>query len=180
MSGRQGAAVSRDGTFDAFDLCARRAALEGIVDATTLPRMADGVAEEGGPARVAWRIEGTADALGRPALEIGLDGIVPLECQRCLAPFEGPVAQRTLLLLARDERELARLDGEAEYEVVLASVPLDALELVEDELLLTLPFAPRCERPECVGAATAPGAAEERTSAFGALAGLKPAPKTGK
>jgi uncharacterized metal-binding protein YceD (DUF177 family) len=46
--------------------------------------------------------------------------------------------------------------------------------LVEDELLLTLPFVPRCERDDC-----ASGMAAEltpRVSAFGALAGLKPGP----
>ena len=32
--------------------------------------------------------------------------------------------------------------------MVLAAAPLDAATLVEDELLLTLPFAPRCERAD--------------------------------
>ncbi len=58
-----------------------------------------------------------------------------------------------MVLLARDERELARLDEEDEHEVVLAASPLDAATLVEDELLLTLPFVPRCERAECARAA---------------------------
>ena len=77
-------------------------------------------------------------------------------------------------LLAKDERELARLDEDDEHEVVLASAPLDPRVLVEDELLLTLPFAPRCERPECAGAA--PMEATAKQTAFGALAGWKPAP----
>ena len=179
MSGRQRATMSRDGRFDAFDLSARGAVLEGVVDAGSLPRMADSVADEGGTSRVGWTITGTADAMGRPALEIGLNGVVPLECQRCLREYDGPVAQVTLLLLARDERELARLDAEDEHEVVLAAAPLDALELVEDELLLTLPFAPRCGRPECVGAAGGADAADEGSSAFGALATLRPTLKSG-
>ncbi|HEX4883906.1 MAG TPA: YceD family protein, partial [Casimicrobiaceae bacterium] len=66
-------------------------------------------------------------------------------CQRCLAPVDVPVGQATLLLLARDEADLVRLDEASEHEVVAAREPLDPLVLVEDELLLTLPFAPRHE-----------------------------------
>ena len=84
------------------------------------------------------------------------DGSVPLECQRCLQPFAWPVAQRTTLLLARDERELARLDdGDDEHEVILAEAPLERVTLIEDEVLLALPFAPRCERAGVRGTADA-------------------------
>ena len=113
--------------------------------------------------------------MGHPALEIRLDGAVPLECQRCLQPFSWPLAQCTTLLLARDERELALLDAEDdEHEVLLANGPQDALTLIEDEVLLVLPFAPRCERAECAGAPrVALEPAAPRSSAFAALAGLK-------
>jgi uncharacterized protein len=175
MPGRQGTAGRRSGSFEAFDVARRCASLAGKVDAAALPRASDRLAQDGGAAEVAWRITGIADALGRPALEVSLDGSVPLVCQRCLRPFSWPVAQRTLLLLARDDRELAALDAEDEHEVVSAGAPLDALTLVEDELLLTLPFAPRCERAACAaaGRATAEGAKAQAPSAFAALAGLK-------
>ena len=143
------------GSFDAYKLVAQRLGLEGVVDAVGLPRVADQLAE--GAADVAWRISGTTDALGRPALEVSLDGAVMLECQRCLRPFAWPVAQRTLLLLARDEREQARLDADDQHEVVAAAAPLEARALVEDELLLTLPFAPHCERGDCVTPASGNG-----------------------
>ena len=104
-----------------------------------------------------------------------LHGSVPLECQRCLQPFAWPVEQRTTLLLARDERELAVLDADDDtLEVILADAPQDALTLIEDEVLLALPFAPRCERPGCAGEplqSRDPDA--PRPSAFAALAGLK-------
>ena len=176
MAGRQGAAGRRSGSFDAFDLVLRGAAVVGAIDAATLPRAADRLAPEGGSADLSWRIFGTTDALGRSALEIHLDGSVPLVCQRCLQAFAWPVAQRTLLLLARDGRELVVLDDDDEHEVVLADAPLEALTLVEDELLLTLPFVPRCERVECVGVqlSIAESAADAApTSAFAALAGLQ-------
>lgn len=177
MTGRQRSSMRRGGLFDAFEVATRGLELSGMVDASDLPRVADQLAD--GVASLTWRIAGLVDARGRPALEVSLDGAVPLECQRCLRPFSWPVLQRTQLLLARDERELVHLDGDDEHEVIAAAMPQDALALVEDELLLTLPFAPRCERDDC-GAVTATdagvgniGVPEARNSAFDALAGLK-------
>jgi uncharacterized protein len=176
MTGRQEAAGRRSGVFDAYDVALRQASFSGKVDAAGLPRVAEMLAPDGGAADVSWQIAGTVDALGRPALEISLDGVVPLVCQRCLSSFAWPVAQRTVVLLARDERELARLDGEDEHEVVLAASPLDAATLTEDELLLTLPYVPRCERPMCAASTLAAGRAAEAStnaSAFAALAEVK-------
>ena len=168
-----------EGRFDGFGVAARQAVIAGQVDAAALPRVADVLAEEGGRANVDYRITGSTDAGGRPALEVSLSGAVTLTCQRCLRPFAWPVAKSTLLLLARDERELVRLDEEDhEHEVLLAAAPLDPVALVEDELLLTLPFAPRCPEAECPATGKGPPAASEaagRASPFDALAGLKAA-----
>ena len=135
------------GRFDAYRLAHERGVVEGSVDPRRLPRVADLLAD--GPASVAWRIEGTKDALGRPAVAVALRGSVSLTCQRCLAEFDWPIEQRSEVLLARDERELAALDAGSESEVVLAEGSLDPLTLVEDELVLALPFAPRHPEGDC-------------------------------
>ncbi len=178
MAGRHGKATRRDGSFDAYDLVRRGATYAGKFDAASLPRTVDQLAPEGGAADLSWRIAGLTDPSGRPALEVRVEGSVPLVCQRCLQPFAWPVAQCTTLLLARDERELATLDAEDEHEVILAAAPLDAATLAEDELLLTLPFAPRCDRVECTqsvvaGAGDAVAVARAPAPAFAALAAIK-------
>lgn len=132
-----------DPRFDAFRLSSAGSVLEGQVDPAQLPRLAGEVGSDAG--EVAWRVLGIRDEIGRPAIAVELSGHVRLECQRCLGPVDVPVEQRTELLLAHDEQELARLDGDSELEVVLANEPLDPRTLVEDELLLTLPYAPRHE-----------------------------------
>jgi uncharacterized protein len=177
MSGQHETTGRRGGSFDAYDVALRGASFAGKVNVAALPRAADRLAPEGGAADVSWRITGTVDAAGRPALEVRLDGAVPLLCQRCLRAFSWPVAQRTLLLLARDERELERLDAEDEHEVMLAAAAIDSATLTEDELLLTLPFVPRCGRAECDPSAIAAGIEPEArapSAAFAALAALKP------
>ena len=139
-----------DSRFDAFKLAARASSVSGSLDARRLPNVADSLAPGDDPAPIAWTVEGGASAEGRPAISIAIEGVVPMVCQRCLARMDWPVSQRTEVLLAHDEGELERLDAETEGEVILADRQLDAAEMVEDELVLTLPFAPRHEG-ECPG-----------------------------
>ena len=139
-----------DTRFDAFKLAARASSVSGTLDARRLPNVADSLAPGDDPVPIAWTVEGRRSAEGRPAISIDVEGGVPLVCQRCLARMEWPVSQGTEVLLAHDEDELATLDAETDGEVILADRPLDAATLVEDELVLTLPFAPRHEG-ECPG-----------------------------
>ncbi len=175
MTRRESAGARPEGAFDAFRLAARGQEISGNVEGAALSRVADRLAP--GPAPIRWSITGIVDASGRPALDVRLDGNVTLECQRCLRPFAWPVGQSTRLLLARDERELARLDADDEHEVIAAGGPLAALGLVEDELLLTLPFAPHCERADCTTADAGRAGNTEKDAAppspFGALAALR-------
>lgn len=132
-----------DVRFDAFRLAGSAGQVSGRLDPATLERLADRVFVPG--ASVDWTIRGTTDEQGRPAIRVSIAGTVPLTCQRCLGVVTWPVEQSTLLLLARDEAEMVRLDEASEHEVTTARDPLAAVTLVEDELLLTLPFAPRHE-----------------------------------
>ncbi|HXL83741.1 MAG TPA: YceD family protein [Casimicrobiaceae bacterium] len=160
--------------FDALKLSASGESLTGEVDAADLPRVADRLATDAGAAKLAWRLVGCRDGQGRPALTLTVAGSVPLVCQRCLQPFAAIVDQSTELLLARSEAELARLDAE-EIEVVLATQRLDALTLVEDELLLSLPFSPRHPDGECAASpmVAAHESSQNRSSPFGQLGELK-------
>jgi uncharacterized protein len=160
--------------FDAMKLAERGGSVAGEVDPVGLQRLAERVVQpsDADHARIQWSIVGGRDAQRRPALTLGLDGMLFVICQRCLRPLAVPVAQQTELLLARDEAELARLDVD-EQEVILAAAPIDSLTLVEDELLLSLPFAPCHEKGECTAAASPMAKAQAASSPFAPLAGLK-------
>lgn len=165
------------GRFDAFGLAARGERLAGELDAMRQARVAERLAPTKGATPIAWSIVGRRDAVGRPALAVAVEGSLPVVCQRCLQAFELPVAQQTELLLARTEAELEALDmGDA--EVVLAAAPLDALTLIEDEILLSLPFAATHAEGRCAGslgpdAAATTTKAPSKTSPFARLAALK-------
>jgi len=159
--------------FDAFKLAERGGSLSGEVDVATLPRLQDRIAHDpaSGASRVRWSVSGGRDAKGRPELQLDLDGSVFVSCQRCLHPLAFVIDQRTQVLVARDEGELVSFDAE-EPEVVLAKSQLDALTLVEDELLLSLPFAPRHPEGVCDAALTA-AAVQVRESPFAQISATK-------
>lgn len=171
--------LTRPRRFDAFGLVARRGEIAGKVDAYDLERVEDWLGDDEGvipPGEIGYRIIGDTDARARAVLNVALAGTVQLQCQRCLRLFEWPIAQQTTLLLARDEQDLAFLDEHDEREVLLAGAPLDPLEIVEEELVLSLPYVPRCDRPDCLptdAAVRSDDAPEAATSAFHGLAALK-------
>jgi uncharacterized protein len=68
-----------------------------------------------------------------------------MPCQRCLDPIRVPIAIDAELQLAESAREIAEADDEIDR--VLASRRMDIPGLVEDEVILALPMAPRHE--EC-------------------------------
>jgi uncharacterized protein len=160
--------------FDALKLAENGEEIAGEVVATRLSRIADSVVEPSEPdtGRIRWRIAGRRDQQGRPALTLRLEGGLAVVCQRCLRPLAMTIDQQTELLVARDEPDLARLDAE-EQEVVLAASPVDALTLVEDELLLSLPFAPCHKKGECMAAVAPMPSIENALSPFSPLVGLK-------
>jgi uncharacterized protein len=172
------ARASQPGRFDAFGLAARGERIAGNVDVARRPRIAERLAPLPAAVPIAWTIAGGHDGAGRPTLTVTIEGSLPLVCQRCLQPFDRPIAQQTELLLARTEAELEPLDA-GETEVVLAAAPLDALTLVEDEILLSLPFVPSHAEEQCpagVEPAAESAAAKPTpgsTSPFARLAALK-------
>jgi uncharacterized protein len=175
---KRDAAEARAGRFDAFDLAARGGRLGGEIDLAGRPRIADRLAPATIAAPMAWAVAGGHDAAARPTLVVTIEGSLPLLCQRCLQSFDLPVAQRTELLLARAEAEFEALDA-GDAEVVLAAAPLDVLTLVEDEILLSLPFVPSHAEGQCPASLkpaaqpVAARAATGTTSPFARLSALK-------
>jgi uncharacterized protein len=115
----------------------------------------------------------------QPWIHLKAHTALPLVCQRCLAPVEVPVAVERSFRFATDEATAAAEDDAAEEDVLAQSRAFDLVELVEDELLMALPVAPRHEAcPEAVrmsaGESEFEAALGRRENPFAALARLKP------
>ena len=100
-----------------------------------------------------------------------------MQCQRCLTPVLAAVEAERSFRFVADEATAAALDDEAEEDILVISRDFDALALVEDELILSLPLVPLHEVcPEVLPMSAADPefeAASERPNPFGVLAGLK-------
>jgi DUF177 domain-containing protein len=122
-----------------------RAALErrGVVGMERLPRLAQLQCSTEG---LEYRLCGGKAGNGKPCLRLSVRGSMEIPCQRCLDPIQVPIAIHAELQLAESEREISEADDEIDR--VLASRHMDIAWLVEDEVILALPMAPRHE--ECV------------------------------
>jgi uncharacterized protein len=138
--------------------------LAGTLDPTRLPRLAEMRCTV---EALSYELRGRTDAQGRCWLRVSGDGMLLLECQRCLEPFSFPLAFCTELLLAASQREIEAADDD--FDRVLAAKEMDVCLLVEDEVILALPMAPRHE--QCGGGPI--GETTGRASPFGELAKLK-------
>lgn len=103
-----------------------------------------------------------------------------LECQRCLLPMSVPVESRLNIALVRSAEEAERLPEH--YDPLLIDEPrIRLLDIVEDELLLSLPQVVRHKEGECCSGlnqeAAQPAAdfevSDERLNPFAVLAKLK-------
>ncbi len=133
------------------------------------------------PGSVNWQLQGRTVPQSGGADQIWLDLSasvqLPMQCQRCLTPvLETVEAERTFRFVA-DEATAAALDDEAEEDILVISRDFDALALVEDELILSLPLVPLHEVcPLAVPMSAVDPEFEEaadRPNPFGVLAGLK-------
>jgi uncharacterized protein len=114
-----------------------------------------------------------------PQVWLHLRAQVPLSltCQRCLAPVEVSVAIDRSFRFVADEDMAAAEDEQAEEDVLALSRSFDLIELVEDELLMDLPLAPRHE--SCPPVSVALGgedfaaSTEQRENPFAVLGKLK-------
>jgi uncharacterized protein len=118
---------------------------------------------------VAYRVQGTRDENGRPALQLRVEGTLQLRCQRCLEALAFEVKVEDLLVLAATLSEIHAEPADAHApDRILAGKEMPLRELVEDGLILALPYAPRHE--SCAPRAAAQE--EHGGSPFASLRGL--------
>jgi len=123
-------------------------AIRGLLNASLLARATDGETTVGDITGSVVCLD--KDASARPGFVVSASGQIGLVCQSCGEAFEFPVDSQSVVHVARDEAELAGWEDEA-FESIGGDEKTSALELVEDELLLAIPYVPRCEKCEAMG-----------------------------
>lgn len=132
---------------------------------------------------VVWyEVSGSTPTGRRGRIELKVQTVVTLVCQRCLHDMAFAVDELAEFELFASERALLSAQSDEELdplapEPMLAQEPIDLAGLIEDQLILAIPYVPKHE--DCQPAATAAGEVEpepERESPFKALEGFKPKP----
>lgn len=95
------------------------------------------------------RVVGRVDQRGSLSLQLAVSGEVELPCQRCLGNMPYRVDVERTLYLARNEAEMERLDALPGSDAIQAGEILNLVDLVEDEVLLSLPLATMHAEGEC-------------------------------
>ena len=156
---------------DSLDFARNGRELYGEVAVADLPRLQDMLADSAG--KISYLIRGFQDKSGKPMLEVAINGLCQLRCQRCLNSLAYPVNLVSHLMLVRENRpdEVSTRVEEDDVDSIPADDHLDIAALLEEELLLSLPFAPKHPAGACQLAAK--GLDQPGNSAFAVLAGLK-------
>lgn len=118
------------------------------------PRLMAETAGRGASLPVTWRGRGE---LRNPRhvqpqmwLHLQAEAVLPLTCQRCLEPVDIAVAFERSFRFVADEETAAAEDDASEEDLLALSPAFDLIDLIEDELLMELPVAPRhpiCPQP---------------------------------
>jgi uncharacterized protein len=156
---------------DSLDFAHNGRELHGIIPLTEMPRLQDLLASPEG--EISFFVRGLPERNGKPMLEISVDGLCQLRCQRCLNSFKYVIKlfSRLQLSLPDELNEFADDESSDEVDSIAADKHLDVLNMLEEEILLGLPFAPKHPLGECKPVVD--GWNQSGTSPFAALEGLK-------
>ena len=154
-----------------FKWADRAAHVVADVPLSSFPRLSESVMAREGSVQVRCRFERGAQHVAW--LRGSLETTVFLTCQRCLEALEMPVSIEVALALVHDEEEAGRLSDDTDY-IVVPEQDVVLADILEDELLLALPYIPAHEHCELKyqGVVEA-GSESRRENPFQVLAALK-------
>lgn len=131
---------------DVDRLADRHAEVAFAIPLDHMPRVREQFASAGGTVRGLARFRREA---GFRVADLEMSGEARLVCQRCLEPMKVPIASRAHVALLVSENEADRVPPEFET-VHVPENRIRVRDLVEEELLLTLPVSPLHEdEAEC-------------------------------
>jgi uncharacterized protein len=153
---------------DSLEFARSGATLQRSIGFDAMPRLADLLVSTDGSLKL--RVDGRRDAQGKSWLLLDIEGTPELRCQRCLGGVRHEVRIKSRLQLVGPGEEWPDEDlADDSADAIEAERELAVLSLVEEEVLLALPIAPRHEHCEAPSA----NAAGNGSSPFAALAALK-------
>ena len=143
--------MSQQPVIDSLQFSQRSECLSGSVPLVQLARLMSELESSEGV--LEFSLQGATGSDGEPLLHLVVNGLLQLRCKRCLQPVGFPVVLDTVLELL-DEERIEPTQEELEddsRDFLAASRSMNVVLLIEDEVLLALPVAPRhdkCSLPD--------------------------------
>src|SRR5690606_35843304 len=164
---------------DTFELTRSGREITGVTPIARFERLTEDLPDQADNT-VSWSEKGELDSRGQHFLRVSVKAEPTLECQRCLKPFQWPVEAENRLQVVKSEAALedegvVDSDSDDLIERIVGSQRLDVLALVEDEIILSLPYVPKHDVCPSLPDALAQesGADTSRPNPFAALSQLK-------
>ena len=132
---------------DSLDFVRNEGERHGKIHAAELTRLHSYLFDDHG--ELTYTVTGLLNNNDKPTLRIVINGTINLCCQRCLGKLEHALDLRTDLLLAKNENELQLYDEDDETDCILASIDMNVIALIEDEIILNLSISSRHPKDEC-------------------------------
>ena len=164
--------MSAAAVIDSLEFARAGDELHGSIAVAQMKRLDDVLFDTEGS--LDYGLRGSRDERNRALLEVTVAGALHLQCQRCLGLLDYEVEIATPLLVVPRGAHLGdEIDDPEGPDVIEAEAELDVEGLIEDEVLLSLPLAPRHSEGECSSRLPQSESGHSASGAFARLAGLK-------
>ncbi len=165
--------MSAAAVIDSLEFARAEQSVVDSIPVASLKRLEDVLFDAEGA--VSYEVRGGRSARNRPQLELRITGRLHLQCQRCLGLLNYAVdVTNILLLVAYGAQADDEVDDPEAPDVIEANPQLDVAGLIEDEVLLSLPLAPRHPEGACASRiGRAVGEDAQLQTVFAKLAALK-------
>lgn len=161
--------MSASAVIDSLAFASAEQELKGQIPIENLRRLEDVLVDRTGS--IGFELTGSHDDRHRPMLKLRVCGTLRLRCQRCLERLDYPLDFVAALLVVPRGVRPDDMDDPTAPDYLEAEPELDVSSLVEDEVLLNLPFSSRHDY--ACGPEQSVQTEEERASPFASLAALK-------
>ncbi|MBS0298632.1 MAG: DUF177 domain-containing protein [Proteobacteria bacterium] len=132
---------------DSLDFVRNAGSRHGKIPLVELVRLHDLLFDQEG--ELIYQISGRFDKNEKPGLYMEITGKIHLNCQRCLDKLVHHIDLQTFLILAKNEAELDLIDEDDTVDAILAVPDLDVINLIEDEVILSLSISSCHAEGEC-------------------------------
>ncbi len=135
---------------DPWRLLDQEQVIQGRIRLASMERLSALLRDGGGKEEASFNLSFHRDQARRAVIRCEIRATLILTCQRCLEPMSMPMELDSRLALVRGMDEAEGLPEELDPLMLAEGGLLQLRELVEDEILLAVPDAPKHSEEDCV------------------------------